>query len=192
MKLIMLAFLASASVPASAAQVSNPSAVTSPSVSQDEIAIYELVLASWLGKERGHQLVNEQLSAAPSRDDPDFADCTKGLHFPEVIQGDDSTKSLRGVRFNRTGIELIDGSQWSPADPGKAIAAGKPVDAAVAEGFSHSLISFSRILFSRDDSDALVKFSMVCGGLCGSGSTIHLRKSSRGWAIVNRCGGWVS
>jgi len=156
------------------------------------MAVYETVLASWLGKEKGRHLVNEELSAAPSKSDPEFDECAKGLNFAPARQGVQGKKSLAGVQFKRNGIELIDGSKWKPADPGQAIAGGESVDAAVRAGFSHALISFSQIAFSRDGKDALVKFGMVCGGLCGSGSTIHLRKSASGWAILGRCGGWIS
>lgn len=151
--------------------------------------IYETVLASWLGKEKGRQLVDEELSAPPSKDDPEFSECTKGLNFStQVIQ----QKSLAGIQFKREGIELIDGSKWKPADPGQAIASGKSVDAAVKEGFAHSLISFSQVAFSSDGRDALVKIGMSCGSLCGSGSTIRLRKSGAEWTIISRCGNWVS
>jgi hypothetical protein len=156
------------------------------------LAVYQTVLASWLDREQGRQLVNERLSAPPSKDDPEFAECTKSLDFSVATKVDQGEKSLAGVDFKRAGIELIDGSEWKPADPEEGIAEGKTVDAAVREGFSKSLISFSQITFSRDGKDALVKFGMVCGGLCGSGSTIHLHKSATGWAVLGRCGTWVS
>jgi hypothetical protein len=192
LKLILLASLASAPIPASTAPVSSQSSVADSSVSQDEMAIYNTVLASWLGKHQGRQLVNEKLSAPPSKHDPEFDECTKGLDFRSVAQGAENKKSLAGIRFKTNGIELIDGSQWKPADPGQGIANGESVETAVRNGFANSLISFSQIAFSRDRKDALVKISMVCGGLCGSGSTIHLHNSATGWGILSRCGEWIS
>lgn len=171
-------------------QASSRSLVTDSSVSPEEMTIYEVVLDSWLGKQRGRQFVNQELSAPPLKSDPQFADCTKGLDFS--VAAPVQRKSLAGVQFKRKGIELIDGSKWKPADPEQGIASGESIDAAVKEGFSKSLISFSEIAFSRDGNDALVNFAMVCGGLCGSGSTIHLHKAAMGWAIAGRCGEWES
>lgn len=168
------------------------SAADLSSVSQEEAAVYEAMLASWLGKEQGRQLVNERLTAPPSQDDAQVKECTKGLDFPPVAPAGVTRKSLAGVRFKRGGIELIDGSQWKPADPEDAMANGKSVNAAVDEGFSKSLISFSQIAFSRNGEEALVEFSMVCGSLCGSGITAYLHKSATGWNVVNRCGNWIS
>ncbi|MBW4329661.1 hypothetical protein KY084_02075 [Stakelama sp. CBK3Z-3] len=158
---------------------------------QDQAAVYNAVLASWQGKEQGHQLVDEHLSEAPSKADAEFEECAKGLDFPA---GSDArkNKSLIGIPLQAKGIEIIDGSKWAPADLGAAIANGEAVETAVKEGFSHSLISLSQITFSNDGRDALVKFGMACGSLCGSGSTIHLHKRSTGWSIVDRCGAWMS
>jgi hypothetical protein len=184
--------IAVASVPAAACgeQASSHSLVADSSISPQEVAIYEVVLAAWLGKERGRQFVNQELSAPPSKSDPELAECTKGFDFS--VAAPDQRKSLAGVQFKRKGIELIDGSKWKPADPEQGIASGESIESAVKEGFSKSLVSFSQIAFSRDGDDALVSFGMVCGGLCGSGSTIHLHKAATGWAIVGHCREWES
>lgn len=140
--------LASVSTAGCAPTASGQPSVPDSSISKDEMAVYEVVLASWLDQERGQQLVNEQLSAPPSKEDSEFGDCTKGLDFSAAPPGE-GKKSLAGVHFNRNGIKLIDGSKWSPADPGQGIAEGKSVDEAVREGFSKSLISLSDHLQSR-------------------------------------------
>jgi hypothetical protein len=171
---------------------SSQSSATGSSVSPDEIAVYEVVLSSWLGQEKGRQLVNKQLSAPPSKSDAEFKECANGLDFSGAPHAVQAKKSLTGVQLKGKGIELIDRSQWRPADPEEGIENGKSVEAAVREGFSKSLISLSQIAFTRDGQDALVKFGMVCGSLCGSGSTIHLHKSAKGWSILGRCGEWMS
>lgn len=159
-------------------------------ISQDEIAIYKAVLASWFDGKPERQLVDYHLEVPPSAGDSELQECTKGLRFARDARPD--KESLVGVDFEGAAIDLIDGSKWNPNDPGPAIANGKSVGAAVREGFAHSLISFSQATFSYDGRDALVGFSMVCGSLCGSGSTIHLRKSGTQWKEVNRCREWIS
>jgi len=165
-------------------------AASAGAVSQDEVAIYKSVLASWFDGKPERQLVDYHLGASPSATDPELQECTKGLRFAGDARA--TQESLVGVDFEGGAIHLIDGSKWNPNDPGQAIANGKSVGAAVDEGLAHSLISFSQATFSYDGRDALVNFSMVCGSLCGSGSTIHLRKSGTQWKEVNRCREWIS
>jgi len=164
-------------------------APVSGSISQDEIAIYDAVLAPWSGQNPERQFVDFNLSAPPSPADPELFPCTKGLRFSSGAQRTEGHKSLLGVHFKRSAVELTDGSKWKPDDPGRAIANGQSVDTAVSQGFAHSLISFSQAIFTDDGKDALVKFSMVCGRLCGSFATIHLHKSRTQWKVANRCSG---
>ena len=171
---------------------SGQSSVARSPESADEVAIYETVLGYWLGKKQEHQLVNEQLKAPPSKDDDEFKECANGLDFGAASRATQHMKALAGVQFQRRGIELIDGSKWTPTDPEIGISQGKTIKAAVTEAFAKSLVSLSQIPFSNDGSDALVKVQLVCGGLCGSGATLHLHKSATQWVVVNRCGEWVS
>lgn len=165
---------------------------TNASISSDELAIYEAVIETWSGNSRRPQRVNRELSAAPSDTDPEFKECSKGLDLAGDPAGTQGRKSLEGVRFKRTGIELIDGADLKPSRPSSATTSGKPVVPPVREDKPRSLISFSTITFSRDRNDALVKFAEACGGLCGSGFTARLHKSASGWTIVRRCGEWIA
>ncbi|HEY3800707.1 MAG TPA: hypothetical protein VGL58_20325 [Caulobacteraceae bacterium] len=184
----LISLLAIAPIPSVADQPAGSAGV----ISQEEQAIYESVLGSWLGEDQGRHLVNQELSAAPSSANPGFADCAHGLRFRSDVPRGSSQQSLLGVHFSLQGIELVDGRKWKPADPGQAISTGESVQTAVQEGFSGALISFSRIAFSQDGKEALVKFSMVCGSLCGTGSMVHLHKSAAGWSVLSHCGNWIS
>src|ERR1700747_2834915 len=64
--------LVSVATGACGSPVSGHPSATDSSISPEEMAIYETVLAPWLGKEKGRQLVNAQLSGPPSKDDPDI------------------------------------------------------------------------------------------------------------------------
>jgi len=174
--------------PALADQASEPAL----SVSQDEQAIYRAVLKSWLGPQNGRQLVNERLSPPPSASDPENAECAKGLRFIDNPADASKEETLSSAIFDGSVIELVDGEAWTPTDPEQGIGRGQPVDSAVKEAFSRSLISFSQVAFSAVRKDALVNFSMACGRLCGTGFTLHMRKSKGAWRIVGRCGGYIS
>lgn len=159
-----------------------------PSVSPEERQVYEAVLKSWLGAEGGKQLINERLGPPPAMTDLD-ASCLAGARFGKTPAG--PRKTLAGVTFERAGLQLIDGDRWKPRDPEDRLSSGN-VDALVKEAFAHSLITLSQIAFSQDGRDALVDFGMVCGRLCGNGSTLRMHKSAGGWTVLRRCGGWIS
>ena len=163
---------------------------TALNIYRDEQAIYETLLQSWLGRKHAPQLVDQRLGPPPSA--TDNAECAGKLQFPEPIAGATESKTLDPAALDLPNTKLIDGEKWSPSDPEDAIRQGKTVNFAVAEGFSHSLIYFSRINFSHDRKDALVKFGMACGSLCGTGFTLRMHKSNGRWREVRRCGGYIS
>jgi hypothetical protein len=55
-------------------------------------------------------------------------------------------------------------------------------------------LSVSDVIFSPDQSDALVYYEMRCGDLCGVGAYVWLNRGSRGsgWVIQKRIVSWVS
>lgn len=170
----------------------DPNLGPAASVSQDELAIYSAVLMSWLGPKHGRQLVNERLGPAPRPSAAANADCVKGLRFAQPLAEPPKEKMLSSAAFQAEGVELIDGEAWTPIDPAKSIAQGHSVASSVDEGISRSLITFSQVIFSADHRDALVRFSMLCGALCGTGSTLRMHKSNGEWTIATRCAGYIS
>ena len=168
----------------------DPSSITSLNLTRDEQVIYETLLQSWLGRKHAPQLVDQRLGPPPST--TDNAECAGALRFPGPIAGTKETKTLDPAALHIPNIKLIDGAKWSAADPETAIRQGKAVDAAVSEGFSHSLIYFSQIRFTQDRKDALVKFGMACGSLCGTGFTLIMHKSNGRWRDVRRCSSYIS
>ncbi|MGA8144499.1 MAG: hypothetical protein WB987_11470 [Candidatus Acidiferrales bacterium] len=57
-----------------------------------------------------------------------------------------------------------------------------------ASGFS----DFSAVGYSGDDQEALVYFGHHCGGLCGTGNLVLLRKENGTWVVKNRLTLWIS
>jgi len=165
---------------------------STPSLSQDEQAIYAAVLTSWVASDTERQSVNQRLGPPPSASDPETADCVKGLRFPRTPDAPVAEKLLSSSTFGADAVVLVDGDTWSPSDPGPAIARGEPVNSAVDKAISRSLVSFSQITFSVDRKDALVRFSMACGRLCGTGFTLQMHKSLGVWTTGRRCGNYIS
>lgn len=77
-------------------------------------------------------------------------------------------------------------------DPWNTIQHGADVDAAVRNGFSHGLFSFSEIQFDKTHEHAILTYSFYCGRECGNGGTVVLTRSEIGtWTITSRCHQWI-
>ncbi len=57
---------------------------------------------------------------------------------------------------------------------------------------SGGFLSFSRVGFNPERSQALVYFEHWCGGLCGSGMYLLLEKGEGGWKVTKVHGSWIS
>jgi len=57
---------------------------------------------------------------------------------------------------------------------------------------SGALLSFSPVGFSSDASQAVFIVGLACGGLCGRGTGVLMRRSLTGWTVEQQHGVWVS
>jgi hypothetical protein len=55
-----------------------------------------------------------------------------------------------------------------------------------------SLVRFSAVGYSARFDEAIFLASIACGGLCGTGALVQVRKSSAGWRIANQRMLWIS
>ena len=58
--------------------------------------------------------------------------------------------------------------------------------------YAHVVATFSRVGFSDDGRLALVYMGLRCGGLCGAGDLILLRRAPDGWTQVHAVSLWLS
>jgi len=85
------------------------------------------------------------------------------------------------------------GARVRANDPQNTMGQGKTAEDAVGNGFANGLFSLSEIAFDNEHKHAIVRFSFVCGSLCGSGTTALFEKVGGEWKPIDRtCGGWVS
>ncbi len=57
---------------------------------------------------------------------------------------------------------------------------------------SNGIVTFSRVGFSADGTQAFFYWSLSCGGLCGSGDYVFMEKQSGHWETVDEIQVWVS
>jgi hypothetical protein len=63
----------------------------------------------------------------------------------------------------------------------------KQLDSSLREAFATGLFTFSEIAFDKRHQRAVLAYSFVCGGLCGHGNTIVLKKVGAKWKRVKTC-----
>jgi hypothetical protein len=66
------------------------------------------------------------------------------------------------------------------------------LDRSIKSAFDGGLFTLSEIVFDKGHLQAVVSYSFVCGGLCGHGNTLVLKKLGNSWKVTKKCGGWVS
>lgn len=163
---------------------------------QSQVAVYDAVLQAWLGADYRSALVDRRLLPAPSAVDRNDSNCMRGVDFHPAAGGSSALRSLRGVSFARKGVRVIDGAIWKPVDdplmPHRAGDGPRTLNQDIDRAMDHSLITFSQIRFDTSRRWALLRFSSVCGTLCGAGSTYLMHKNSSTWTVFKRCDGWVS
>lgn len=90
-------------------------------------------------------------------------------------------------------VNLVDPKHWQPVDPGRFIAKGQSVGAAVDAGIANGLMTLGAISFNEAHDTAMLTFSFVCGSLCGHGGVAMFKKTSKGWVQSKQpCGSWIS
>jgi len=68
----------------------------------------------------------------------------------------------------------------------------KQIGDSLTQAFGTGLFTFSEIAFDKQHHYAVLTYSFVCGGLCGHGNTIVLKKVKEGWRIGRTCRNWIS
>jgi len=68
----------------------------------------------------------------------------------------------------------------------------RQLDDSVKQAFETGVFTLSEIAFDKQHVYAVVAYNFVCGGLCGNGNTLLLKKVRKKWKVTKRCGGWVS
>jgi len=165
----------------------------------DEIAIYTAVVQKWISdRPESLNVSNRTLPLEVTSHSTALIDCAcdSGISAETLLKA-----SLSFHRLNPGGLpkeaRLVDLEKQSSSvranDPRNTMGQGKSVEGAVANAFANGLFSLSEIAFDNEHKHALLRFSFVCGSLCGSGTTVLFERVGGQWKRNDRtCGGWVS
>jgi hypothetical protein len=177
--------------------------VSSDPLTEEQIAVYRTVLDSYSNGSNATLNVADQTETLDLSEDKD---CLKGI---DLDPGNTSTSVVHRldnrVTKMKQNIVLVNGElqqkKVEENDPQKlmkrAIDGGervteKQLDGSLREAFATGLFAFSEIAFDKRHQHAVLAYSFVCGGLCGHGNTIVLRKVGGKWKQRKTCRSWIS
>ena len=202
-KALLVALISSVALcsPFTALTADKPTKAMTP-LSADEVAVYRAVLLQQYGGSADSSPLNVSIRTYPLDPESPMSslkgpDCLKGIQLENLSVVAHSFHELPRDVLTGKGMTLVDPKKHSKIvrsnDPSKTIPKGKSVENAVADAFASGLFSMSEIAFDKERHYAVVSYSFVCGGLCGSGSTIVFEKVNGEWKNARRnCGGWIS
>jgi hypothetical protein len=78
-------------------------------------------------------------------------------------------------------------SGQAAADPLRQGSGGKPL-----LSWRGEILAVGMPVVSADGQDALVEIGSACGGLCGAGFLLHLRRANDAWAVAGSLWLWIS
>ena len=170
--------------------------VSETPLTAEQLAVYHALISQWMGKDKRPVNLANQTDPQGGMDAKEDKDCGEGLELEPLaatvhhIRPEDAEQIAPGI------FRLIDPDSGSDEvkknDPENSIRNGGSVDSAVENGFAHGLFSLGEIRFDKSHTHAIVLFSFVCGGLCGHGATLVMKKTTNGWERSSDCENWIS
>ena len=184
-----------------------PKPTVSPdALTEERVAVYRAVLEDYSNGS------NSPLNLADKTETLDFSEtfpdkeCLKGLDLESTgtaakvvhridvrLTGNKKRIALVDADLQQTKIEENDPQKLMKRaiDEGEKVTE-KQLDDSLKQAFGTGLFTFSEIVFDKKHQHAVLKYSFVCGGLCGHGNTMVIKKVGQKWKVGKRCGGWIS
>jgi len=175
--------------------------ISSDSLTPEQIAIYRVVLESYRKGDKGMMNLADRTDPLQRTEGSSDQSCMNGIRLS------DSTviHRISNAAVLGPGLVLVDPDrqqeQIDKNDPQNLMkraiddhqkVTDKELEDTIKLAFETGVFTLSEIAFDRSHRQAVVAYSFVCGGLCGSGGTLLLQKVGQRWRIKQRCGGWVS
>jgi hypothetical protein len=177
--------------------------VSADHLTDEQVAVYRAVLDNYSNGSKA------ALNVADTTDTLDLSedkDCLKGIDLEPSKTSTLAVHRLDNRVTNmKKNIVLVDAEPQQKKieenDPQKlvtrAIDGGetvteKQLNDSINQAFGTGLFTFSEIAFDRRHQHAVLAYSFVCGGLCGHGNTIVLRKVGGKWKQSKTCRSWIS
>ena len=162
-------------------------------LSAEQLELYGIFLDSFVGD--GKEPVNFSDRTLPFvlLDSDQKGPCLEGIKLNSSQDAAQTVHIFPTSIAEGRSIRLVDPKKHKLKDPGKAIKNGESVGDAVAAGFQAGLLSVSEVAFDEAHRFAVLRFSFICGSLCGRGGTLVFEKVDGKWRKSNRaCPLWIA
>jgi len=177
--------------------------ISADPLTEEQVAVYRAVLGSYSNGSKAILNVGHKTETLDLSEDKE---CLKGIDLEfrkaptQVIHRLDDR-----VANAKKSIVLVDAETQQKKiednDPQRLIKRAiddgervteKQMDDSLHHAFAAGLFAFSEIAFDKKHQHAVLAYSFVCGGLCGHGNTIVLKKVGEKWKQVKTCRSWIS
>ena len=175
--------------------------MSSTPLTTEQIAVYRAVLTDYLkGSNGALNLANVTEPIGESE-----KACLAGRDSAVIMESASVIHRIEPSVVANTKIVLVDPDRQQKTikenDPQNLIkkaiddhqkVTDEELDQSVKSAFDSGLFELSEVVFDKGHRRAVVSYSFVCGGLCGNGNTLLLKKAGENWKVAKRCGGWIS
>lgn len=177
--------------------------VSADPLTEEQVAVYRAVLDSY---SNGSNTVLNVADKTEALDLSDDKDCRKGIDFDpgntsmsivhrldeRVTKMKENTVLVNG-ELQQKKVEENDPQKLMKRaiDDGERVTE-KQLDSSLRDAFAAGIFTFSEIAFDKRHQRAVLAYSFVCGGLCGHGNTIVLKRVGEKWRRVKTCRSWIS
>jgi len=174
-----------------------PTLSRSPMTS-DQIEVYRAFLTSYTkGGKSPHFNLAKHTSTLDLSNEKGDGECLKGIDLDNTTHPESVIHEFDPKTTLRENITIVDPEEQNKAvkenDPNRTMRTGTPVNRAVKNAFAAGLLTLSEVAFDKAHQHAVMRFSFVCGALCGHGATLLFQKRNGQWKELKRdCGGWIS
>jgi hypothetical protein len=176
-----------------AQSVSGEKPTLSPdALTPDQVAIYRIVLATWMDNNKGTHTVHLAIQTMPFYLSDMDADCGKALRMTEgSVHEIHRFRPEDIAKLAPNKVVLVDpdaqNKEVAKNDPHTNIRKGRAIGEAVENGFAHGLTTLGEIHFDHEHTHAIVAYDFSCGRTCGNGSTVILEKKNGAWQVSSHC-----
>jgi len=112
-------------------------------------------------------------------------------HFKDAILNDNSTSDSISYLIDQQKINTIKSIQSRFVSNYRMAIESRVWDSIKRFGIN-GVVSFSRIQFDKNNKYGMLTSSIICGGLCGNGYTIYIKKVHNKWIIDKIEHTWIS
>ncbi len=160
-------------------------------LSAEQVAVYKAFFDCRMKEFQGSLNVANVTIPLDISDSEAKSGCLESVKLENLAELRRTVHSIDVETIKGRRITLVDPAQHIIINPGDLSRKGMSSEAALKKGVESGLLTISEVAFDTPHHHAAMKYSFVCGGLCGNGGTVVFEKNGDKWKIGPSCAIWV-